>query len=482
MPEGPELHLASRFVNFACKGRVFAGKIVKSDVHKSKDIIWDHTDYTISASSRGKELKLTLTALGDSPSKDKKKHAISPRSVDIMFQFGMSGKFNFCGVDEMEKHSHLNFYTKKAEGSNPEVLSFVDYRRFGKWTEKWDWAADRGPCVMFEYPAFRQNVLDNLNQAAFNKPICEVLLNQKYFNGVGNYLRAEILYRAGVPPFKCARSVLEKLSPGQEEKKVVVKSESPDILQLCNILPLEVINIGATSYGLYGTKSMNKFMDWLQCYYNPSMKNMADHNKRTIWFTGDPGPMVPKEQKTKRIKKTSKIVKRKSKQMLEAGEEMPEILQSPAKKTKTEGRMTRKKLQDTVEKETKPKSKKAKTEKNTKSKSAENVKPKNVKTKKTTKSSSSQETDAQSSSVKPSRHRKSGEIDKGVGDGLTSAGNGTKVKVKGGARRSTRTTSTESRTSSSSGDVNDSVTQLKSSKRSTRQIQKRFHSCSSGLK
>jgi formamidopyrimidine-DNA glycosylase len=42
---------------------------------------------------------------------------------------------------------------------------------------------------------FRSNVLQNLNASAFSKPICEVLLNQKYFNGIGNYLRAEILHR-----------------------------------------------------------------------------------------------------------------------------------------------------------------------------------------------------------------------------------------------------------------------------------------------
>ena len=41
----------------------------------------------------------------------------------------------------------------------------------------------------------RENVLDNIEKAAFNKPICEAMLNQKFFNGIGNYLRAEILYR-----------------------------------------------------------------------------------------------------------------------------------------------------------------------------------------------------------------------------------------------------------------------------------------------
>jgi len=30
------------------------------------------------------------------------------------------------------------------------------------------------------------------------------------------------------------------------------------------------------------------------------MKNIADHNKRTMWFHGDPGPMVPKEGKSKK--------------------------------------------------------------------------------------------------------------------------------------------------------------------------------------
>ena len=43
---------------------------------------------------------------------------------------------------------------------------------------------------------FRKNIVDNLGGPAFkNKAVCEVLLNQKFFNGIGNYLRAEILFR-----------------------------------------------------------------------------------------------------------------------------------------------------------------------------------------------------------------------------------------------------------------------------------------------
>ncbi len=41
---------------------------------------------------------------------------------------------------------------------------------------------------------YRQHVLNSLDKGVFKKPICEVLLDQQYFNGVGNYLRAEVLY------------------------------------------------------------------------------------------------------------------------------------------------------------------------------------------------------------------------------------------------------------------------------------------------
>ena len=39
-------------------------------------------------------------------------------------------------------------------------------------------------------------MLRNLADKAFDRPICEALLDQRFFNGIGNYLRAEILYRS----------------------------------------------------------------------------------------------------------------------------------------------------------------------------------------------------------------------------------------------------------------------------------------------
>lgn len=304
MPEGPELHLSSRFINSVCKGRVF-GKIQKSDISKNPVVEPPAQSYIISASSRGKEIKLTLTECADNISQS----TDPAKSLDILFTFGLAGKFDFHEASELQKHAHLNFFT--SDPGQKMVLSFVDYMRFGKWTPGADFSyKDRGPCVLLDYEKFRANVLDNVSASAFNKPICEVLLNQKYFNGIGNYLRAEILYRAKIPPFVSARSVLEPLT----DKEGAVKADpgGPDILQLCNILSREVVELESSWYdGGDRSDEDNGFNAWLQCYYQDGMKNTVDHNKRTIWYSGPLGPMAPKEGIV-RGKKKSKSKKKSS--------------------------------------------------------------------------------------------------------------------------------------------------------------------------
>ena len=298
MPEGPELFLSSQFVNRLGQTHVFTGKVVKSEVSvKNPDVDWDEKSYKISSTSRGKEVKLVLTALQKEniTKKDVKteiKKEESGKSLCIVFRFGMSGVFRFDSADNMHKHAHLNFFTDSGK-----VLSFVDVRRFGRWEVGGDWGPERGPCVLQEYQGFRENVMKNLQSAAFNKPICEAMLNQKYFNGVGNYLRAEILYRGGVRPFDKARTVLEKLV---ETEEVKVKSENADFLQLCHTIPNEVIHLGGKGYDPEASDNdYSEFTAWLQCYYNPKMKNMVDHNGRTIWYHGEAGTMVPKDAKSK---------------------------------------------------------------------------------------------------------------------------------------------------------------------------------------
>ncbi|XP_033491054.1 endonuclease 8-like 1 [Epinephelus lanceolatus] len=321
MPEGPELHLASLYINKLCAGVVFTGAVRKSEVSKSPIVPFTCEAYRITATSRGKEVKLTLTPMKSDDTKKRVKAVQADQPMDIVFRFGMSGYFRFTSEDELPKHAHLRFYSKETPC---RVLSFVDTRRFGSWQPNGMWQPDRGPCIMFEYDSFRKNVVLSLSDRAFDRPICEVLLNQKYFNGIGNYLRAEILFRLNIPPFVAARTVLEGLDsedlyenekPVKNEitgtktsgraKQKQVNKETGDLLRLCHTVPLEVVNLGGKGYDPQ-KQDYSGFQAWLQCYCVDGMKSLRDHNGRTMWFKGEPGPMAPKEPKSPKAKKRAK--------------------------------------------------------------------------------------------------------------------------------------------------------------------------------
>jgi endonuclease VIII-like 1 len=221
----------SRFVNNVCRGRLFTGKIVKSAVSKCPDVDFSSEAYVISSESRGKEMALILQCSAEPLNR-----------LRLLFRFGMSGKFKFTPMNQIPKHAHLQFFSRPSDADAASeqklVLSFVDVRRFGSWRVMPEgWGENRGPDPMFEYEAFRANVLENLEDSAFNRPICEAMLNQKFFNGIGNYLRAEILYRASVAPFTCARKVLEPLAKQEHEE---------DLLSLCHTVPKEVVDLKQT--------------------------------------------------------------------------------------------------------------------------------------------------------------------------------------------------------------------------------------------
>uniref|UniRef100_F7FP81 Formamidopyrimidine-DNA glycosylase catalytic domain-containing protein n=2 Tax=Ornithorhynchus anatinus TaxID=9258 RepID=F7FP81_ORNAN len=142
MPEGPELYLASRYVNEVCRGLVFAGAVEKSSVSRNPEVPFCSDSYHISAVSRGKEVKLTLTPLTGT----------EPGPVDLVFRFGMSGSFRLVPAEALPRHAHLRFYTA---APCRRALCFVDVRRFGRWEVQGTWQAGRGPCVLQEYEKFR---------------------------------------------------------------------------------------------------------------------------------------------------------------------------------------------------------------------------------------------------------------------------------------------------------------------------------------
>ncbi|XP_050824782.1 endonuclease 8-like 1 isoform X3 [Gopherus flavomarginatus] len=333
MPEGPELHLASCYINTVCAGLIFSGKVEKSEVSKNPEVLFESDAYVISATSRGKEIKLTLTPLKEEKNtlsgRGRDREELSQNGLqqpmDLVFRFGMSGSFKFTSAAELPKHAHLWFYTKE---SPHRALCFVDCRRFGRWEVHGTWQPDRGPCVMLEYEKFRENVLRNLSDKAFNKPICEALLNQKFFNGIGNYLRAEILYRLKIPPFENARTVLEALQHRKQQspdltlsKKVKLKQENPDLLELCRAVPMEVIHMGGMGYGPEHSDDAAAFEEWLQCYCVPGMRSLRDGNGRTIWFqVTKPVPKRSSKGSSSQEKVAKRSGRKKGKELVQGAE------------------------------------------------------------------------------------------------------------------------------------------------------------------
>ena len=156
--------------------------------------------------------------------------------LPLLFRMGMTGHIqSFPSHSATHKHAHLTFLS-----SEPSEVSvcFVDQRQFGRWLVTDEWDRTRGPCPLTEYPLFRQHVLDSLDKRPLEKPLCEVMLDQRWFNGIGNYLRAEICHRADVNPFASAANVLARLVG------VADREEEPDVLRLCHDVPMEVFSLG----------------------------------------------------------------------------------------------------------------------------------------------------------------------------------------------------------------------------------------------
>ncbi len=257
MPELAEVRLTADYVNKMCKGKTFA-EVRKNPSHKGK--LFPHPEsFEISAVSRGKEFKLLLEHSGG--------------TEHLLMTMGMSGYFKLTPSGEEAKHSHLMF-----DSNDGTTLSFVDVRRFGKWGFN-DWNKERGPDPVNEHEGFVENVMDNINKPAFSKPLHEVLMNQKYFNGIGNYLRAEIVHR------------LQDVNPFQPARDAIQGPKGEMLLNLCKDIPHQAYLLGGgnlytweTPQGLEIHTSLGSWTDWMKCYGNKKMSSEVDNIGRRFWF------------------------------------------------------------------------------------------------------------------------------------------------------------------------------------------------------
>ena len=260
MPELAEVLITSEYVNEQAEGRVFHA-IRKNPNHKGLEIEtpWP---FRMQSISRGKELLLILT-----PAHQPVSDFEFDEHLSIVMTMGMSGHFKWVEPGVHEKHAHLMFKSDAGD------LAFVDPRRFGKW-KLGQFSKDRSPDPLRAWKPFKQNILANLHKKDFDKPIHTVLMNQKYFNGIGNYLRAEILHRVpDLNPFTDARTALKQY---------------PELFELCNIIPTQAYMLGggqlkdwSNPFSQHEPESWESFM---KCYGNKDMSFVIDATGRRFWY------------------------------------------------------------------------------------------------------------------------------------------------------------------------------------------------------
>lgn len=271
MPEYAEVRIQSEFVNEITKDKVYQ-KVEKAPKSKVKtDLDLPFSKFKISSMSNGKQIKFVLSDVDS----DKKKY--------LLIGLGMSGFFLQIRVEapesektKFEKHGQL-FFTDE----NNNVLVFHDVRRFGKWkwVEKDEWGKNRGPDPLKENVDFRKTILNlkNSNLKTNQKPISELLLNQKYFNGIGNYLRAEIVYRLNdINPWK----TLSKFNDNEIERLINVCQEC------CQM-----------SYNLQSPYNQENYQEniisWKKVYSKKNSSFITDKTNRVFWFDRKWNDFVP---------------------------------------------------------------------------------------------------------------------------------------------------------------------------------------------
>ena len=160
----------------------------------------------------------------------------------------------------------------------------MDKMKMGGWQETSEWGKSRGPDALLEFFDFCTNAVTSIQKKQPSHPICVTLLDQAYFNGIGNYLRAEILNRAGLDPFQPTMnvfgatpknfnlqtfaSIMKEATADPREVPALKKTLKHDpglmVLYLARQIQMEVLAGGMNKYG--SPDEQAKFHKWLHVY------------------------------------------------------------------------------------------------------------------------------------------------------------------------------------------------------------------------
>lgn len=203
--------------------------------------------------SRGKELRLTNG------------------STSVLMGMGMTGNW-YRTPSDTSWHKHDRLALVMADGYD---IRLGDARRFAKWktVEGVWWSSSRGPCPLTEHEDFVKHVFEKWKGGRGRKPVHQAMMDQGTFNGIGNYLRAEILGHAGIDPMKS----LPEMDP----------SELQRLLTLCHTVPRHFYARGGGRIQTFFDPATNE--TWQRSVFDFYQNRercvpVKDGQKRTFWM------------------------------------------------------------------------------------------------------------------------------------------------------------------------------------------------------
>lgn len=253
MPELAELKIMSDYINQNVKDKTFTKlyHVEKGNIPIDSNLI---EKFKLEADSNGKELVLKL--YNDNDNVD----------ISISVFMGMSGNWLFTPTETWSDRKFTRMRLDTTDGNS--LLLYGLYMgpkyRVGGFT-----GVKRGLDPTKEFDSFKNVVISNLDKKVFDKPICEALLDQKYFNGIGNYLRSTILYYLDVNPFETARTIIKS---------------HPQVLDMCRDIPMKAYELNGGQLQDWKNPFDTDFEEFKKWVFYQKGISCKDKTGRTFWF------------------------------------------------------------------------------------------------------------------------------------------------------------------------------------------------------
>lgn len=188
MPEGPEVKRTSEELNEELKSLYLTSLIVSE---KGQKLVKNKMPYDygkiVKIVSYGKKIIFCLNYLA--------------KSFYLVSSLGMEGKWRYESKDLKHVCATLQLSEKKGKFLiNKREVYYDDTRRFGslEFTEDLNFLNSLGPDILSE--AISVEDFKSRFDSQKGRQICQSLLDQSVISGVGNYLKADILYSAKIKP------------------------------------------------------------------------------------------------------------------------------------------------------------------------------------------------------------------------------------------------------------------------------------------